>query len=214
MTSQHKVCFNIKPTLGEVNIFIDNKPLQINNSKYTWSGDTGNHTLRIEQDKIIKFKHYWVLFPVMILLSLVSGDGETDGKTPFYAVYEADIYMDKDIEISVNLYDVNRHMKKSKQGLCYKFDVEFSKETEVKAFKKDFTATPKEKKRWFLFHAILFSILFVFLICMFIFAGLNSIGIIGVILSGTLAFLSSIGWIFFIHRFYKQSNREYKSYFF
>jgi hypothetical protein len=48
MNSQHKVCLNIKQSLVKINIFIDNKPLQIKNSKYTWYGYTGNHTIRIE----------------------------------------------------------------------------------------------------------------------------------------------------------------------
>jgi len=102
-------------------------------------------------------------------------------------------------------------MKKSKQGFCYNFDVEFSKEIEVKVLKKDFTATPQDKKRWFLFHAILFSILFAFLTCTFILTGLNSIGVTGIIISRVLTCLSIIGWIFFIFRFHKRSNREYKS---
>jgi hypothetical protein len=113
--------------------------------------------------------------------------------------------MDKDIEIIVNLYDVNKNMKKSKQGLYYNFDVAVSTETEVSVLENDFTATPKDKKRWFLFHATLFSILFSFLIYLFILAGLNNISVTGTIFCGVLTCLSIVGWIFFIFIFYKRS---------
>lgn len=211
MNLQHKICLCTKTTNFEkLNFFVDNIPIRVNNSEYIWLGDTGKHTIRIEQYKIIKSKYYHILCPIYFFLSLFSGDSEFDGKTPFYAVYEAEISVDKDIEIHVELYDVNRNIKKSKQGFCYKVDVDFPKETEAIVIKNEFTATPQEKKRWFVYYAALWTIVFTFSICIFILAGINSlkkgIGILGTIFCGFLSCLSIVGWISFIYRYYKWSN--------
>jgi hypothetical protein len=56
MDLQHKVCFSTKTTTFEsLNVFVDNKPIKVKKSKCIWYCDTGNHTIRIEQYKIIIF---------------------------------------------------------------------------------------------------------------------------------------------------------------
>lgn len=215
MNPQYKVCLMTKTTNFEkLKVFIDNKSVNGNGSKYIWYGDIGNHSIRIEQDKMIKSKYYWMLCPIVFLLSLLTGDGELDGRTPFYAVYEAEIYVDKDIEINVLLYDVNRNMKKSKRYIYYKFEVDFPRGLELKVIRNEITAKPKERKRWFLYNSALWSVIFAALIGFSIFTGINSYkdgnGLIGMILCWGLAFLFTAGWIAIVYRYYRSSNAELK----
>lgn len=207
MNIQYKVCVWQKiSNFEKLNVFIDNEPIQSQKSKYVWCGDAGNHIVRIEQYKMMKSKYYWLFFPLVFLLSVLSGDGEFDGKTPFYAVYEAEIYIDKDIQIEVVVQDRNMSMKKSKHGFQYEIKVKFSVEPELKVIKNEFTATPQEKKRWLVFHISLWSIMFTFLTGLFIISGINSVYKIGTIFCGFLTCLSIVGWFFFINRFYKHSK--------
>lgn len=55
----------------------------------------------------------------MLLMAIIAGDYETDGKAPFYAIYDADMFIDKNMEVSVALSDVYRYTDVSKQDLEY-----------------------------------------------------------------------------------------------
>lgn len=215
MNEKYEICFYTEAHSTErLNIFIDNNPIHNKGEKYIWKGCGGKHRLRVEQVKMFKSKWYLVSAPAMFLLSMLAYEAEFDGKTPFYAVYEADIIVDKSMNIKVSLSDINKYRDVSEQGIEYKIEVNFPKETTVNVIEDKIFATKKERTAWFLMHSILFSLLFGFMIFVAIGVGFSSlnvgVGISGAIFSWILAAILISGWIFMMWKLYKHSKGEYK----
>jgi hypothetical protein len=213
---QHEIRFYIKtPESKTLSIFVDGKLLYKQNGKYTWNCNDGNHRLRIEQDKMFKFKWFWVYAPLMFLMGIISGDFETDGKTPFYAIYDADIFIDKNMEVNVVLIDTYRYTDVSKQALEYKIKVIFLEEVNINIVKDEFSATKKERIKWFLMNSSLISLIVGFIVFVGIGAGISSlrigVGISGAILSWIISSVFIGIWIFFIYKLYRHSNGRYKN---
>jgi hypothetical protein len=213
---QHEIRFYIKtPESKTLSIFVDGKLLCKQNGKYIWSCNEGNHRLRIEQDKMFKFKWFWLYAPLMFLMGIISGDFETDGKTPFYAVYDADISIDKNMEVNVVLSDIYRYTDASKQNLEYKINVILLKEVNINILNDEFTATKKERIKWFFMNTALISLLIGFIVFVGIGAGISSlsigVGISGAIFSWLISAIFIGVWIFFIYKLYRHSNGNYKN---
>lgn len=215
MNTQYEILYFIKTCGSEtLSIFVDGKPIYKQNSKYSWSGNSGKHRIRIEQVKMFKAKWYWVSAPLMFLLGIFGGDIVFDGKTPFYALYEVNIFVYKNMEVNVNLLDIERY-RYEKQGFNYKIEVNFPREVTIEVLRDEFTATKKERIKWFLLHTVLFSLLFGFIIFVGIRVGISSlkigVGISGAIFSWFLSAMCIIGWIYLIYKLYRYSNTKYIS---
>lgn len=215
MNMQYEIRFYIKtPYSKTVSIFVDEQPLHKQNGKYIWSCDGANHKLRIEQDRIFKSKWYWVSAPLIFLMGIISYDAQTDGKTPFYAVYEANIFIDKNMEGNITLFDIYRYTDVSKQDWEYKIKVEFSKEVNLIVVKDEFLATKKQRVSWFVMNAVLHSLLIGFVVFICISLGIKSLSAGGSIGDNIFLWLISailiLLWIFITYKIYRHSKGEYK----
>ena len=215
MNIQYEIRFYIKtPESQTLSIFVDGKNLNKHNDKYIWTCNAGKHRLRIEEDKMFKSKWFWVYAPLIFLMGIITGDFETDGKTPFYAVYEADIFIDKNVEVNISLFDTYRYTDVSKQALEYKIKVNFSEEVNFNIVNDKFSATKKEQVKWFLMNTFLISLLIGLIVVIGIGAGFSSLtigfGLIGAIFSWFISGIFIVVWIFLIYKFYKNSKGEFK----
>ena len=215
MNMQYDIRFYIKtPYSKTVSIFVDGKPLHKLNGKYIWSCNGGNHKLRIEQDRMFQSKWYWVYAPLIFLMGMISYDAQTDGKTPFYAVYEADIFIDKNMEGNITLFDTYRYTDVSKQDLEYKIKVDFSEEVNIKVVNDEFSATKKQRISWFVMNTVLHSLLIGFVLFICIGVGIRSISAGDSIGDNIFIWFISavlIGvWIFIVYKIYRHSKGKYK----
>ncbi len=211
MDMQFEISFYIKtPKEETISIFVDGKPLYKEKDKYIWNCDGGNHRLRIEQDKMFKSKWYWISAPLVFLMGIYVGDFVIDGKTPFYAIYEADILVDKNMLINITLFDIYRYTDVSQQGLEYKIKVDFSKEVALKIVKDEFSSTKKQRLIWFLMNTVLCSLFFGFFAFIFMTLSIRSVSIGNAIFLWSICAIFTAVWIFFVYRFYRHSRRKYK----
>ncbi len=138
---QVEVSFYVKTCdLETLNIFIDDSPVYGEKDRYIWHGSNGTHKIRIEQVKMFRSKWFWIVAPLIFII--FEGDA-VDGRTPFYAVYEAEIDIETNITVNVNLVDINSYLDRSKQGFKYRLEVYFPQGTDFKLMKNEFTATQK-----------------------------------------------------------------------
>jgi len=212
---QYEIRFYIKtPESKTLSIIVDGKHLNKHNGKYIWTCNGGKHRLRIEQDKMFKSKWFWIVAPLVFLMGIIAGDFETDGKTAFYAVYEADVFIDKNVEVNISLFDTYRYTDVSKQDLEYKIKVNFLKEVNFNIVNDKFSATKKEKVKWFLMNTFLISLLIGLTVVVGIGTGISSLtigfGLSGAIFSWSISAIFIVIWIFFIYKLYRHSKGEFK----
>ena len=215
MNIQYEIRFYIKtPESKKLSIFVDGKPLNKQNGKYIWTCNGGQHKLKVEEDKMFKSKWFWIYAPLVFLMGIIAGDFETDGKTPFYAVYEADVFIDNNEEVNISLFDTYRYTDVSKQDLEYKIKVNFPKEVKLKVINDKFSATKKEQVKWFLMNTFLISLLIGFIVVVGIGAGISSLtiglGLSGAIFLWLISAIFIIVWIIFIYKLYRHSKGKYK----
>ncbi|QUH25711.1 hypothetical protein [Serpentinicella alkaliphila] len=215
MNNQYEIYFYHKAHgYNSLDIFIDGQLVDNKKGKYTWRGSDGKHQIRITQVKMHQSKWYWITSPVFFLLGVLAYDLEGfDDKTPFYAVYEANILVDKDMIVKVSLKDINKHKGESKEGYEYKIKVDFPEEANIEVTKEEFVATKKERVKWFLTHAALLSVVFSFVMFIGVGVGISSLKTDGEIFVAMLSLLISagvmVGWIFIIYKMYRYSQGKY-----
>jgi hypothetical protein len=212
---QYEIRFYIKtPESKTLTILVDGKLLNKHKGKYIWTCNGGNHRLRIEQDKMFKYKWFWIYAPLIFLMGIIGGDFETDGKTPFYAAYEADVFIDKNLEVNISLFDTYRYTDVSKQDLEYKIKVNFSEEVNFNIVNDKFSVTKKEQVKWFLMNTFLISLLIGLIVFVGIGAGFSSLtigaGLSGAIFSWFISAIFIVIWIFFVYKLYRNSKGEFK----
>lgn len=146
-----------------IKVFIDG--VEIKNIKSTFSHRVieGKHILRIEQERIYRNKYSYALIPLYLLdLSLLD-------KSPFYAVYETEFYLDKDIDMTITLNRVSLKPKRFINIINCRFNVIFNSELERYLIKDEFIATDKERKQWLILSIIFITLPVIFLISLFSF---------------------------------------------
>lgn len=146
-----------------IKVFIDG--VEIKNIKSTFSHRVieGKHILRIEQERIYRNKYSYALIPLYLLdLSLLD-------KSPFYAVYETEFYLDKDIDMTITLNRVFLKPKRFINIINCRFNVIFNSELERYLIKDEFIATDKERKQWLILSIIFITLPVIFLISLFSF---------------------------------------------
>jgi len=156
----------------------------------------------------VSVNHFQLLFGV--LAYDIEG---FDDKTPFYAVYEANILIDKDMTVNVSIKDINSHKGESEEGYEYKIKVDFPEEANIEVIKEEFVATKKERVKWFLNHFVLLSVVFSFMMLIGVAVGISNLKTDGDIFFAMLSLLISAGvmegWIFIIYKLYKHSQGKY-----
>jgi hypothetical protein len=212
---QYEIRFYFKtPESKTLTILVDGKHLNKQNGKYIWTCNGGKHRLRIEEDKMFKCKCFWIHAPLVFLMGIIAGDFETDGKTPFYAVYEADVFIDKNLEVSISLFDTYKYTDLSKQALEYKIKVNFLEKVKFNIVNDKFSATKKEQVKWFLMNTFLISLLIGLIVVIGIGAGFSSltigVGLSGAIFSWFISGIFIVVWIFLIYKLYRHSKGEFK----
>src|SRR5690554_5631688 len=134
----------------------------------------GMHRIKIEQVKIFKSKGYWITAPITFILGVLAAYIQNFyDNTHLYAIYEAVMFVDDDLEITVSLTDINRHKGESEKGFEYKIIVDLSREDKIEVIKNEFTVTKKERILWFLMHFTLYSLLFGFVVFLLILGGVR-----------------------------------------
>ena len=132
---------------------------------FTYTTIEGEHTLRVEQEKLYKSTS-----PIL-LTSLCILDASLIDKTPLYASYESKFYLDKSININVTLNKSIKEVKKFINIVDYHLDVAINEEVHNTVLNNHFIATTKERKLWLklscisiLIPTILLTVFFVILI--------------------------------------------------
>ena len=201
MDSQYEICFYHKAHgYNPLNIFIDGQLIENKKGKYLWRGH-GTHQIRIVQVKMHQSKWYWITSPLLFILGVLAYDIEGfDDKTPYYAVYEANILVDRDMAVNVSIKDINKHKGESEEGYEYKIIVDFPEEANVEVIKEEFIATKQERIKWFLTHTVLLSVLFCFLMLIGVGVGISMLETDGDKFVAILSLLISAGvmvtWVF------------------
>lgn len=213
---ERQIYFNINNlSPKEINIFVDDKPVSIENYKYIWKGKEGNHIIRIEQPKLLKSKWFWLSAPLVYFLGMFSGYTEVDGKTPCYAMYEADIFINKDIEVNVNLQNICNYKNKSTNENEYMVKVIFPDKIEVNVIRAEFTATKREKLRWFLASMILYTITFAFILFITISSIIrnsrNGNVVRGAVVEWILSIALIIAWGYIVYKLWQQAKVKHTS---
>lgn len=125
-----------------IKIFIDGFEIKPGKKSYNYTTYEGKHTIRIEQKKFYKNRYFYLIAPLLIF------DISALEKTPLYAAYEAEFFLDKDINIDVILKKGFIKPRKFIKTINYYFNVTFDKDVKVNLVNNDFIATDKERKRW------------------------------------------------------------------
>lgn len=97
----HKIRSN--EDFQRIKVFVDNEEIKFKNNYTTYITTEGIHKLRIEQVKIYKSKFFYILLPLYIILSFLSGDLSLLENSPFYAIYESEFYLNKNTDINVRI---------------------------------------------------------------------------------------------------------------
>lgn len=152
---------NVFKNNDDIQVFIDGIEIKEKKSIYSHMVSKGTHILRIEQVRLYKSKYPYALMPLYILdLSLLDN-------SPLYVVYEVEIYVDKDIDITATLESKYLKQKGFVRVHDCKLNVIFNNELKRHLLRNDFTATDTERKRWFILYIIFTSLPTSFLICLF-----------------------------------------------
>ena len=138
-----------------IKVFIDGFEIKPRKESFNYTTSKGVHTLRIEQKKLYKNKYSYVLAPIYLILIFISGNPSILDFSPLYAKYEAEIYLDKDINIDVSLNKNSKRDGRFKKVIRYYLDVIFNNDIERNVLKNEFLATTEEKIRWFIVNSVL-----------------------------------------------------------
>ncbi|MDV4152718.1 hypothetical protein R0131_17965 [Clostridium sp. AL.422] len=146
-----------------IKVFIDGVEIKNIKSIFSHRANEGKHILRIEQERKYRNKYSYALIPLYILdLSLLD-------KSPFYAVYETELYLDRDIDVFVTLNRVYLKPKRFIKIINCKFSVVYSSEVEIHLLKNDFIASDKERRHWLIMNTIFITLPSSLLISLFSF---------------------------------------------
>ena len=155
----------------DIKVFIDGVEIRKKKNTFSHMVCEGKHILRIEQARFYKSKYSYVLTPFYFFdISLLDN-------SPFYAIYETEFYLDKDININVTL---DKEYIKPKRFIKIKncsFNVVFENGVKNHLLKSDFIANEKERKHWLVLNIIVITLPIALLICLFSILTIKSIKI-------------------------------------
>jgi hypothetical protein len=196
----NKVGFVVAPHAGNLNIFINSVQISKHSGKLITSLPNGVYRVRVEQKKIVQSKRFFRAAMAKLFDRFYTAGLEIDGESPLYAVLEADMLVDRDIVIKIGLCD-------SKGGA--RVEIGAPAETGFKMIRSEFTATKKERRKWFMLHALLCSAFFFFGLPVFIGAGFSSLsgatGIAGALFSWLFSAFAIFAWAFVVLKIYRRS---------
>lgn len=169
----HKIRSN--EDFQRIKVFVDNEEIKFKNNYTTYITTEGIHKLRIEQVKIYKSKFFYILLPLYIILSFLSGDLSLLENSPFYAIYESEFYLNKNTDINVRINKNIRNIWKFGKIILYNLNIIFSNDIKVKIIRDDIVTTTKDRKRWLVFNIIAGILPITLLIILFGSLTINSI---------------------------------------
>ena len=171
-----------------IKVFVDNEEIKSKNNYTNYITTEGVHKLRIEQVKIYKNKFFYILLPLYIILSFISGDLSLLENSPFYAIYEAEFYLNKNVDINVTIKKNIKNVSKFGKVILYDLNIIFNNDIKVKIIRDEIVTTTKDRKRWLVFNIIAGILPITLLIILFGILTINSI-------SNQSSIFISIFWI-------------------
>ena len=158
-----------------IKVFVDNEEIKSKNNYTNYITTEGVHKLRIEQVKIYKNKFFYILLPLYIILSFISGDLSLLENSPFYAIYEAEFYLNKNVDINVTIKKNIKNVSKFGKVILYDLNIIFNNDIKVKIIRDEIVTTTKDRKRWLVFNIIAGILPITLLIILFGILTINSI---------------------------------------
>ena len=192
----------------DIKVFIDGVEIKKRKNAFSYIACEGNHILRIEQVRYYKIKYSYVLIPFYFF------DSSLLDKSPFYAIYETEFYLDKDININVTLDKEYIKPKKLIKIKKCRFNVVFENGVENHLLKNDFIATEKERKHWLLLNTIVITLPIALLICLFSIFTIKSNNIINSFFFISIIIILILALIFLVSNCYANyKNNKYNEQF-
>ena len=193
----------------DIKVFIDGVEIKKRKDTFVHMACEGKHTLRIEEVRYYKNKYSYALIPFYFF------DTSLLDKSPFYAVYETEFYLDKDIDITVTFDKEYIEPERFVKIMNCSFNVVFDNGVENHLLKNDFIASNKERKHWLVLNIIVITLPITLLICLFSIFAIKSIKLCEPIFRSIfvicMIIILIVALIFLINNYYANyKNDKYK----